>query len=354
MSPLETFLAARVGAGCSPGFSWWVERGGSVVDHGAAGHAAVVPEARPATEDTPYDLASLTKPLATALVLSLLAGDGLVELDEPAERWAPELAGSCAGRATLRALARHEAGLPPWLPLYLEGRSIEAALEAIGRAGGAVEPGAILYSDLGYIVLGAVVERVAGRPLAELFRRRVAEPLALDRMRFATEPVPDAAATETGNAYERTMAGAAGARYAWRTDPIAGRVHDENAHALGGAAGHAGLFGTAREVARVAREILAPSVLPLARSARDEMLRSDGVRRTVGFDVAARARAARGILPPAAPGHTGFTGTSVWLEPDRGAIHVLLANRVHPRVGPREFGWVRRGFHRIAHRSTAG
>jgi CubicO group peptidase (beta-lactamase class C family) len=350
MSAIRRFLEQRVREGRCPGAVWWVEAEGVVRDRGAVGSAAIEPAPRPTTEDTPYDLASLTKPLSTALLLSLLARERTLDLEEPAERRCPELAGSSAGRASLATLARHEAGLAPWRPLYLAGRGIEAALAAIARMPPAVATGTTLYSDLGYVVLGAVIERASGRPLAELFRERVAVPLGLTRIGYAVEPVHDAAATERGNLHERSMAGDAGSGHPWRTETIVGSVHDGNAHALGGAAGHAGLFGTAAEVARIAREILAPSVLAMGRAERDAMLLSDGVRRTLGFDVAARARAARGILPSASPGHTGFTGTSLWLEPERGAIHVLLTNRVHPRVQPRDFGWVRRGFHRLARR----
>jgi CubicO group peptidase (beta-lactamase class C family) len=208
------------------------------------------------------------------------------------------------------------------------------------------------YSDPGYIVLGAVLERATGQTLDELFRQRIAVPLGLARTGFATprEAFEDAAATETGNEYERELAGAEGAGHRFRETIPRGQVHDGNAHALSGIAGHAGLFGTAGEVAAVGREILTPRILPLDPGSRGRLLRPGGEAgdRTVGFLAAAGAGAARGILPDRAVGHVGFTGTSIWLDPERERVLVLLTNRVHPRVPEADFRWVRRGFHRLA------
>jgi CubicO group peptidase (beta-lactamase class C family) len=213
----------------------------------------------------------------------------------------------------------------------------------------------VQYSDLGYILLGATLERAGGRSLPRLFAETVARPLGLTHTRYAgsSPPLDGAAATERGNAYERGLAGERGRNFAWRTHVLRGEVHDANAARLGGAAGHAGLFGTAEEVARLAREILEPRSLRLGEPARRRLLDPSAGGRTVGFVTAATSSAARGILPPVAPGHTGFTGTSLWLDPDRGRLFVLLTNRVHPEVGPRDFQLVRRAFHRTALRRSA-
>jgi CubicO group peptidase (beta-lactamase class C family) len=218
-----------------------------------------------------------------------------------------------------------------------------------------VEPGRVLYSDLGYVLLGIVVARAAGENLDVAFGRRIAAPLGLERTGFATDRLRfhDAAATEQGNRFERELAGPAGAHHPWRTHVLRGEVHDQNAAALGGVAGHAGLFGPVDEVMAIAREIVRPARLALAPRARARLLDvgagTDG--RSVGFIGAGWAAAGRGILPATAPGHTGFTGTSVWLDPPSGRVFVLLTNRVHPGVCPeREFALVRRGFHRIARR----
>jgi CubicO group peptidase (beta-lactamase class C family) len=216
----------------------------------------------------------------------------------------------------------------------------------------AVVSGTTLYSDLGFILLGAVVERVTGRTLDRLFDERIARPLALSRTGFAVEPrrFPDAAATERGNGYERRLAGPDAPPAAFRQDIPRGEVHDGNAHALGGVSGHAGLFGTVGEVTTLLREILEPARLPLSPGSRRKLLEpvAGPGSRSFGFVMARDSQAASGVLPDDAPGHTGFTGTSIWLDPGASATFVLLTNRVHPVVPPHDFQPVRRGFHRMA------
>lgn len=348
--PLRRFLESRVAEGWMPGAVWWVE-GPRGVHRGAVGRAVESPAPEDTTERTPYDLASLTKPLATAPLLVLLEQEGILDLDAPAGSFLGALEGSAWAAASLVSLARHTAGLPAWLPLFAAGEALEDYLARIALEPAAGPPGRVLYSDPGYIVLGAVLERVTSKDLPRLFEDRLARPLGLERTAFAQrgEICPDAAATERANDFERAMAGAAGAGYRWRDRIARGEVHDANAHALGGAAGHAGLFGTAREVAAIAREFIEPRALPLGDRARERLLRPVNGR-TVGFVAAEASAAARGILSDPAPGHTGFTGTSLWLDPAARRLFVLLTNRVHPRVPEREFHWLRRGFHRLARR----
>jgi CubicO group peptidase (beta-lactamase class C family) len=353
---VRTFLERRVAAGWFPGAAWWLESGGRAT-WGVTGDAALEPVRIPLVAGMPFDLASLTKPLATALLLVLLEQDRAFDLDEPVACVVDELAGTPWERTTPLELATHRSGLPAWKPLYLEAASRSGYLRALRAVPRVVEPGRTVYSDLGYIVLGAWIERVAGASLGELFARMVAGPLGLTRAGF---PAPDrrfddAAATERANDYERRLVGEAGADHAWRSRIVPGEVHDANAHALGGVAGHAGLFATIEEVAALAREILAPVSLALGDRARRRLVEpaAGSVERTVGFVLARASRAARGILDDEAPGHTGFTGTSLWLDVSRGRFYVLLSHRVHPRVGPRDFQLVRRGFHRIGRRFDA-
>lgn len=335
-----------------PGATWWVEGPAGPLSRGAVGSAVLEPQAEPVAESTPFDLASLTKPLCTAVLLLLCRQDGLLDLDEPVGSYLDALRGSRYGGASLRLLAHHAAGFPAWRPLYLSASSLEQYLERIAATPPAVPPGRTLYSDLGYIALGAVLQEVAGRPLERLFAERIAAPLGLKRTGFPAPPsrFADAAATERGNEFERALAGEEGRDHGWPSQILRGMPHDGNARALGGAAGHAGLFGPVAEVAAIARELLRPGALPLTAESRRQLLEAapGGAGRTVGLVAAAQARAARGVLPDGAPGHTGFTGTSLWLDPSRGAFHVLLANRVHPTVPERGFDFVRRGFHRLA------
>jgi CubicO group peptidase (beta-lactamase class C family) len=354
--PLRRFLAARVAEGCMPGASWWVSEHRRPVSRGAVGSAVAGQEAEPVEESTPFDLASLTKPLVTATLLVLMERDGRLDLEAPLDSVLEEARGSPIGSRSLLSLATHTSGLTPWAPLYLRASSREEYVAEILAQPPAVPAGRTLYSDPGYILLGIVLERVSRRRLDQLFDERVARPTGVARTGFAAggREFPDAAATERGNRYERSLAGEAGKGHRWRHAIPRGEVHDANAHGLGGVAGHAGLFGTAEEVARLGGEILRPRALPFDARARERLLRvappSDG--RTVGMVTAAWSSAGRGILPADAPGHTGFTGTSLWLDVAADRCYVLLTNRVHPRVPDRNFQWVRRGFHRLAVRRS--
>ncbi len=338
-----------------PGASWWVEARGQVVSRGVSGLAIREPSSAPVREDTPYDGASLTKPLVTGLLLAILDHEGVLDASEPVGRWVEEARGSPLAAVSLLELARHEGGLPAWLPLYLRAEDRAGYLRQIAQAARAGERGHCVYSDLGYIALGVAIERAGGADLARLFDSRIAGPLGLRHTGFAGPPrsFPDAAATERGNAYERELAGVAGRGYEWRDHIDRGVVHDGNAWGLGGVAGHAGLFLTAEEAAALAREIVVPRCLALGPRGRSHLLRAPTAgARTAGFVPAEQSQAARGILPCGSPGHTGFTGTSLWLDPSTEGVYVLLTNRVHPTVSSRNFQWLRRAFHRVVRRSV--
>lgn len=349
--PFRRLLGTCIARGRTPGAAWWVERGDGLAHHGVLGAAVVTPERVGAVTGTPWDLASLTKSLVTGTLLALLEQRGVLEPERPAATWLPALRGSAYAEVSLLDLALHRARLAAWRPLYLEADSVEGYLERIAATPPAVRRGERLYSDLGYILLGAAIEAATGRGLARLFAEEVAAPLALERAGFpGTAPLDDAAATERGNAYERELAGAAGKGFRWRTHVLRGEVHDGNAHGVGGVAGHAGLFAPLEDVARLARALVRPSALGLSAQARARLFEEPpgGGGRTVGFELARVAPAARGVLAPALPGHTGFTGTSLWLDPAAGGFAVLLTNRVHPTVDRRGFQPVRRAFHRLA------
>lgn len=356
--PVRAFLEGAVARRAVPSASWCVEASGRTVTEGTVGFRALEPRPEPAGEDTPYDLASLTKPLATALLAVLLEEEGTLDLERPALDLLPELRGSAYEGVTLLDLAAHRARLPSWRPLYLAASDLPGYLARIADEPPGCGPGETLYSDLGYILLGAAVERAGGAGLEVLFEDRVARPLALGRTGFAARGrrLAAAAATERGNAYERSVAGDAGAGFPWREGVICGEVHDANAWWLGGVAGHAGLFSTAREVARIAREILTPTVLPLGPRARSRLLgpAPDSATRTCGFARAAEYPSLAGSLPPDAVGHMGFTGTSVWLDPARARLFVLLTNRVHPVVEGDAIHEIRREFHALSLEACEG
>lgn len=296
-------------------------------------------------EETLWDLASLTKPLATAL-LALRASDaGLVDLEEPLPGLSPP--------TTLLALLRHEGGFPPWLPLYAFARDRDGALRWLLREAPRRVDGHPEYSCLGYILAGLLLEEKLGASLPELFRRFVADPMGL-RSEEALFTPPDSlrertAATELHGESEAEMTRPYGAAPpAFRRGLAWGEVHDGNARFLGGAAGNAGLFATLRAVEVLAsaffpsRRFLSPSALSWAWKSPHPL---GGLRRTAGFKCGDSPRWAAGaLLPPGAVGHEGFTGTAAYLDPEEEKAYILLTNRIHPVHPGDDFGPVRAAF----------
>ncbi len=321
----EVYTAAAAVAGERGEMCW----------QGAAGRLSRAPHSPPAALDTVFDLASLTKPLATALAVLLLAQEGRVSLDEPLARW---FSGSWLppdkGGLTLTQLLTHRAGLPAWRPLYQELLAAPAPERPrlLPRLAAAVPlehpPDTVtLYSDLGFMILQGVVEEAAGLPLDEFCRRCLYEPLGLRLLGFTPRRRPGGdtlpyAATEPGLIPGR---------------PEAGEVHDENAWAAGGVAGHAGLFGTAGEifalVAYLWRAWQGEGSGPLQPAwVRRFLTLPPGADRALGFDrpsPAPEGGAAGRCFSPASVGHLGFTGTSFWLDLATGRQVILLTNRVH-------------------------
>jgi CubicO group peptidase (beta-lactamase class C family) len=344
-------MDGRTAIGDPPGAAWCIGEDGRDLIRGFSGSAAVEPDREPLGPETVFDLASLTKPLVTALAAVLLEEDGLLDLEAPLADHLPESGGSPYARATLLDLGAHQAGLPAWEPLYAleeDGGSFPSRVLSLPPG---VRQGETLYSDLGYILLGHVLETATGTSLDRLFARRVAMPAGLDSLVFPGRAGIGhrAAATERGNLFERELAGERAAGYPFREGMIRGQVHDGNAWAMGGVAGHAGLFGCLDDVAGLAREILAPDRLELSGRARRRLMEPVGHGgRTFGFQLAASSSATASILPDKAPGHAGFTGTSLWLDPDSLRYWLLLTNRVHPVAGPTGFQEVRREFHRLS------
>ena len=336
---IATYLNERVTAGDFPGAVFVARERGRETAAVAAGRAVVVPESIPATLETIFDLASLTKPLVTALLVAMEAEAGRLALDDPAARYLAELDRDDKRHITLRDLLTHRSGLPRWVPFYILPGDPARVAEEIGALPLDYETGTrVVYSDPNYVALGLALERATGATLDALFAERVAGPLGLADTRYRPDAAlrPRIAASETGNVFEREMVGDEGAAYAgWRSHVVWGEVHDGNAHFLGGVAGHAGLFGTAREVALVGEQFLPGSRL-LERDETFEAFRTNYTpgleeHRSVGWMLASTPDSSAGpALALDAFGHTGFTGTSVWIDPHAARVVVLLTNRTHP------------------------
>jgi CubicO group peptidase (beta-lactamase class C family) len=302
---------------------------------GAAGRVSLDPEAEAVTLDTVFDLASLTKPLATALALMLLMEGGKIAPETTLGEVLPEAWLPPDKRGlSLRGLLAHQAGLPAWRPFY---EQILAAPQperpGLGARLAAAEvleypPGAqTLYSDLGYMLLQAVVETGAGLDLDSFCRREIYRPLGLPVLGFCPRQQPGGdsltfAATEEGLILGRH---------------IFGEVHDENAWAAGGVAGHAGLFGAVGQVFQLLSFLYRAYVGQGAGAFSPATVRLfltpvPGGGRTLGFDTPgpnhSQSSAGR-FLSSRSVGHLGFTGVSFWLDLESGQMVVLLTNRVH-------------------------
>ena len=326
---LRPLLLDAIASGATPGAQLAVSRAGAdplVVAVGTLDGAAD----RPVTADTVYDLATLTKPL-TALAAVRLAEAGVLALDEPLGALWPQRFAEPIAALRLDALLSHRAGLPGWVAAYRSvalaecgSSAARARLLDLVAAVPLASAGAALYSDLGYILAGEAMARRAGAAVDAVVRQEVIAPLGLDALhgRGVGERWRDAIVAPTE-------------RCPWRGRVVQGEVHDENAYALGGAAGHAGLFGTATAIAALGRACLTAlrgESVWLSAGALDAMIapRPGGTHR-LGWDgVSAGASSSGRHFGPRAFGHLGFTGTSVWCEPDRDLVVALVTNRVHP------------------------
>ena len=295
----------------------------------AVGHYGL-DDPRPVDTTTVYDLASVTKVVGLTTACMLLVNEGKLDLDAPVQRYVPAFRGTNKERVTIRHLLTHSSGLPAWRPLYTETTTRATAFALVDTTALVSEPGSTMaYSDIGAIVLTQAVESITGQRLDAWLTARVFGPLGMRDTRF----LPPAEWKERIAPTERSQDGTI----------IRGTVHDENAWRLGGVSGHAGLFSTAPDMVRFVEWLLArPDV-------RDWTRRQNtppGSSRALGWDTPSGANSSAGTkLGPLAFGHTGFTGTSIWIDPEKGLFIVLLTNRVHPT---RENGRISRVRPRVA------
>jgi serine-type D-Ala-D-Ala carboxypeptidase len=361
---ISRLLAERIRAGDFPSAVYVVAENGKAVFVDALGDAVRVPETYAATLATVYDLASLTKPLVTGLLCARLVELGELSLDRSVAKYLSEFDRPDKHHITVRALLTHTSGLAAWRPLYLTAPDRDSALAAIASGALVYKTGKrVVYSDLGFIVLGFLLERLKGASFADLARREIIDSLALRRTVFNPESKlrPGIAASETGNGYERAMcegdfsSNVAESRLAtWREQTIWGDVHDGNAYFLGGAAGHAGLFSDAAETLRLANQFLGGQSELLAKETcelfQQNLTKGLNEARSFAWQLAATKDSTAGpALPPDAFGHTGFTGTSCWIDPHRERIFILLTNRTHDHSLPfANLNATRRQFHSLA------
>jgi CubicO group peptidase (beta-lactamase class C family) len=334
-APLQQLLEAGVSQQVYTAAVALVGLKGELLWQGAAGRLSKDRDAAAVTPDTVFDLASLTKPLATTLALMILVDQGLLSLDTPLGKilphdWLPP----DKHLLTLGSLLTHRSGLPAWRPFYTEVLAAPASahptlLERLAAATPLelASDTVTVYSDLGFMLLKAVVEHVSGQQLDQFCRYKIYRPLDLLTLGFNPRRQPGSAVLRFAAAEPGLIPGR----------PDAGEVHDENAWAAGGVAGHAGLFGTGLEVFELAaclyRAYSGEAVGPLTLAVVKRFFTAPaGADRVYGFDTPSgdpALRAAGRYFSANSVGHLGFTGTSFWLDLETGQMVVLLTNRVH-------------------------
>lgn len=348
-SAVESALEEAAQRGVFPGCVLLVSRNGETLLERAVGSRSIEPERMPMRPEVVFDLSSLTKPLATTLAVMMLVREKRLGLDDRVTRFFHNFGVHGKTHVTFRHLLTHSSGLAAHRPYFKEVAALEKkgrpnfvasreakewVYEQVHREKLEAPPGTrVLYSDLGFMLLGQVVETVSGQTLDRFCHARIYAPLGLASTAFVdlsqlrqkrVEPIRDMIAPTQ--------------RCPWRKRILCGEVDDENAYAMGGVAGHAGLFGTARDVDSLANHLKAiaggaPGILP--KDLVDQMWTLDttvhGSTRTLGWDSPSAQRSMAGTkMSPHTVGHLGFTGTSLWLDLERGVNVVLLTNRVHP------------------------
>jgi len=343
-------IEAAVEAGAFPGAVVLVSRGGQVLYHAAFGSRSLEPERTPMHPDTTFDLSSLTKPLATTTAFMLLVKERKVALDDRATRFFHNFGVHGKTHVTFRHLLGHSSGLPAWRPYYQDVLNVERGgrlnfvatrgakefvYEQIHRERSEYEVGTrSVYSDLGFMLLGELIELLGRVSLDRFCYERIFRPLGLRSTAFV-----DLSLLRARRVSPLSDAIAPTERCPWRGRVLYGEVHDDNAYAMGGVAGHAGLFATAADVDRLGTR------LRTCWRGKDDFVPQEIVREfwtrhitppdstwALGWATPSPTGSSAGSrIGEHAIGHLGFTGTSLWIDPERDANLILLTNRVHPQ-----------------------
>ena len=322
---VDAAIEKAVADGLIPGAVCIIGHNGRVVHRKAFGSRSLEPQREPMTADTIFDLASLTKSIATATSVMQLVEQGKVRLNDPVSKYVPEFAKNGKTDVTVRELLTHYSGLREDLDLKERWRGQAEGWRRAEDEKLVAPPGAMFrYSDINYIMLGEIVERVSGMPLDQYAEANIFQPLNMTTTRFLPPPGwrPRIAPTEYDE--DHVM--------------LRGVVHDPTARRMGGVAGHAGLFSTADDLAIFAQNMLSRtrilSPLTIEKMTTPQQPPWATTLRGLGWDIDSPFSSNRGeLLPVGSFGHTGFTGTSLWIDPYTQTYIILLTNAVHPHLG---------------------
>ncbi len=344
---ISTLIEQKITEKIFPGAVVAILEKDRIVYHAAFGDRIITPKQAPMLHDTLFDLASLTKPIVIGTLTMQLVASGNLALDEPAQTY---LSAFKQPGITCRHLLAHTSGLPAWKPLYVETDSPEDMTEHLGNMPLEAAPGEkVNYSCLGYILMGKLISAVTGESLDRLAHNTIFKPLGMNRTLYNPPPQmhDNCAATEDSNSFERRMvsSGQHSSYYRghnWREGVIVGEVHDENANFLGGVSGNAGLFSNARDLITFCQMLLQDG---------GTFLSPDSVQTLATPQTPSDASEQRSIgwhiLADGSMYHTGFTGTSMRIDLEKGMAAILLTNRVHPDAQRTGIIDCRNEFHRI-------
>ena len=305
-----------------PGAVAYIAESGAIPYCEAFGFRMHTPEIKPMQRDTIFDLASLTKPIVTATLIMRYVEDGTVGLDKLIQNYLPEFNHP---QVTISHLLTHTSGLPAWRATYLESKTKADVVNYLSQIPLDYPTGTqVVYSCLGYILIGKLLERLTGKPLDALAQKWIFQPLEMDWTRYNPPSAwtDKCAATEDSNNFEKRMVDYQ--PHDWREGVIVGEVHDENAHFLGGVSGNAGLFSTATDIANFCQMLI---------EGGDGILTTESINQMATVQTTGLSES-RGIgwiiLEDGSLYHTGFTGTSIRINLERKMYAILLTNRVHP------------------------
>lgn len=325
---IRGLLARSVDKGEIPGAVFAYGTGRGIVGKGDVGFRMIRPEKRPMEIDTMFDLASVTKCVATTSAVMILMEEGELRLDDEVERFIPEFCGTDKEGITIRELLTHTSGMTAWTDLYAQASSPDEITRVIAKTPLEYKTGtAVVYSCIGFITLGLVVAKVAGEPMDRFLTERVFGPLGMEDTCF-------------NPSYDLRERIAATEYCKWRGRILVGEVHDENAWAMGGVSGNAGLFSTAEDLSLFAEMLLHKGTLkgvsifsPRTVDAMTCDHTGAGFAENRGLGWLIRGSGVKSssgdLMSPKAFGHTGFTGTSIWIDPELDIFAILLTNRVH-------------------------
>ena len=350
LTNIDQIVEAEVAKKQLPGAVVLVGRQGKIVWRRAYGNRALEPREEPMTTDTIFDLASLTKVVATATSVMLLVERGLVRLGDPVSRYIPEFADSGKRNITVEQLLVHRSGLIADNEIKDYEQGPEKAMENIWRLAPLAEAGSkFIYSDVNYIVLAELVWRAGGKPVNEFAAENIFAPLGMKDTGYKPAPTLKSRVAPTEKRGGGAGLASTGEKASGRERWMRGEVHDPRAWLLGGVAGHAGLFSTADDLAIYCqmilnggeyqgRRILSPlTVARMTEGRHSGGNAADGLVRGLGWDIFTGFSANRGdLFPVGSFGHTGFTGTGLWLDPLSETFVVFLSNRVHPKLDPKQ------------------